>query len=160
MPLHGSALPDFPWDSLAPAKSRAAAHPRGIVDLSVGTPVDPTPAVAREALRAAADAPGYPQTVGTLALREAIVEWFARRRGVPGLGTDAVIPTIGSKETVAFLPSLLGLGAGDVVLHPRTAYPTYDVGTRLAGATPRPRGPGPGVLAGCAAGLAELAGQP
>jgi succinyldiaminopimelate transaminase len=143
VPLHGSALPDFPWDSLTPAKARAAAHPRGIVDLSVGTPVDPTPAVARDALTAAADAPGYPQTIGTLALREAITSWFARRRGVPALGTDAVLPTIGSKESVALLPALLGLGEGDAVLHPRTAYPTYDVGARLAGATPFAVGPDP-----------------
>ncbi|MFC7404989.1 succinyldiaminopimelate transaminase [Georgenia alba] len=136
MPLHGAALPDFPWDSLAPAKARAAAHPGGIVDLSVGTPVDPTPDVAREALIAAADAPGYPQTIGTPRLRRAVVEWFARRRGVPDLDPDGVLPTIGSKEMVALLPALLGLGAGDAVLHPRTAYPTYDVGARLAGATP------------------------
>ncbi|MFH5824325.1 succinyldiaminopimelate transaminase [Georgenia sp. AZ-5] len=136
MPLYGRALPDFPWDSLAPAKTRAAAHPGGIVDLSVGTPVDPTPAVAQDALRAAADAPGYPLTVGTLALREAVVAWFARRRGAPGLSTDGVLPTLGSKEMVALLPAFLGLGEGDVVLHPRAAYPTYDVGARLAGATP------------------------
>ncbi|GAA1627812.1 succinyldiaminopimelate transaminase [Georgenia ruanii] len=140
MPLYGRALPDFPWDSLAPAKTRAAAHPGGIVDLSVGTPVDPTPAVAQEALRAAANAPGYPQTVGTLALREAVVAWFARRRGVPDLGVDGVLPTLGSKEMVALLPALLGLGEGDVVVHPQAAYPTYDVGARLAGATPVPVG--------------------
>ncbi|WP_341358892.1 succinyldiaminopimelate transaminase [Georgenia sp. M64] len=143
MPLHGGALPDFPWDALGPAKVRAAAHPGGIVDLSVGTPVDPTPAVAQDALRGAADAPGYPTTVGTLALREAVVGWFARRRAVPGLPLSAVLPTIGSKEMVALLPALLGLGAGDVVLHPRAAYPTYDVGARLAGATPAPVGPDP-----------------
>lgn len=136
MPLHGGALPDFPWDSLAPAKARAATHPGGIADLSVGTPVDPTPAVAQDALRGAADAPGYPQTAGTPALRDAVVSWFARRRGVPGLEPAQVLPTMGSKELVALLPSLLGLGDGDVVLHPEVAYPTYDVGARLAGATP------------------------
>jgi succinyldiaminopimelate transaminase len=37
---------------------------------------------------------------------------------------------------VAWLPTLLGLGPGDVVVHPEIAYPTYDVGARLAGATP------------------------
>ncbi|MHB1063059.1 MAG: succinyldiaminopimelate transaminase [Georgenia sp.] len=143
MALHGDALPDFPWDSLAPAKARARAHPGGIVDLSVGTPVDPTPAVAQDALRAAADSPGYPQTIGTPALRAAVVAWFARRRGVPGLDPDAVLPTVGSKELVALLPALLGLGVGDVVLHPAAAYPTYDVGARLAGATPMPVGDDP-----------------
>ena len=129
-------LPDFPWDTLAPHAAVARAHPGGIVDLSVGTPVDPTPAVVQEALAAAADAPGYPLTYGTPPLREAVAAWFARRRGVTGLDPDGVLPTIGSKELVAWLPTLLGLGAGDVVVHPEVAYPTYDVGARLAGATP------------------------
>jgi succinyldiaminopimelate transaminase len=97
--------------------------------------VDPTPAVVRQALAAAADAPGYPQTYGTPALRDAVAAWFARRRGTPAVDPDGVLPTIGSKELVASLPGLLGLGAGDVVIHPRVAYPTYDVGARLSGAT-------------------------
>jgi len=104
----------------------------------VGTPVDPTPQVAREALAAACDAPGYPATYGTPALRLAVVDWFARRRGVPDVHPDGVLPTIGSKELVAWLPTLLGLGDGDLVVHPERAYPSYDVGARLAGATPVP----------------------
>lgn len=136
--MRTSALPDFPWDSLAGPSATARAHPGGIVDLSVGTPVDPTPAIVQAALAGAADAPGYPTAHGTPALREAVVAWFARRRGVPGLDPVAVLPTIGSKELVALLPGLLGLGPGDVVVHPRVAYPTYDVGARLAGATPVP----------------------
>ncbi len=90
----------------------------------------------RAALAAASDAHGYPLTAGTTDLRAAIGEWFARRRGVAGLGHDAVLPTIGSKELVAWLPTLLGLGAGDIVGIPAVAYPTYDVGARIAGATP------------------------
>ncbi|MGO4596577.1 succinyldiaminopimelate transaminase [Terrabacter sp. 2RAF25] len=133
--VRGLDLPDFPWDSLAPHKARAVAHPGGIVDLSVGTPVDRTPEVVRRALAEAADAPGYPLTVGTTDVREAVVEWFARRRGVAGLTTDGVLPTIGSKELVAWLPTLLGLRAGDVVGIPAVAYPTYDIGARIAGAT-------------------------
>lgn len=136
MGLHPGSLPDFPWDSLAPYRARAAAHPDGLVDLSVGTPVDPTPAVIRDALAAAADAPGYPTTHGTARLRESVAAWFARRRNAPGLDPAAVLPTVGSKELVATLPAYLGLGEGDVVVHPRAAYPTYDVGARLAGATP------------------------
>ncbi len=129
-------LPDFPWDSLAPFRERAAARSGGIVDLSVGTPVDPTPAVIRSALAAAADAPGYPQTHGTLDLREAVAAWFAARRGVPDVDPAGVLPTMGSKELVAWLPTLLGAGPGDLVGFPTVAYPTYDVGARLAGATP------------------------
>ncbi|MEE6289145.1 succinyldiaminopimelate transaminase [Georgenia sp. MJ173] len=138
MGLFVDALPQFPWDSLDGARARAGQHPGGIIDLSIGTPIDPTPAVVREALVTAADAPGYPTTHGTEELRRAVVDWFARRRGVTDLTPDAVLPTIGSKELVAALPGLLGLGEGDVVVHPRIAYPTYDVGARLVGATPWP----------------------
>ena len=136
MGLDTAALPAFPWDTLVPFADVARAHPDGIVDLSVGTPVDPTPELVRDALAAAADAHGYPTTHGTAALREAVVAWFARTRGVPGIDPADVLPTVGSKELVALLPSLLGLGRGDAVLHPASAYPTYDVGARLAGAAP------------------------
>lgn len=129
-------LPDFPWDSLAPYKERASAVSGGLIDLSVGTPVDPTPAAVQAALREAADAPGYPQTWGTPDIREAVATWFEARRGVPDLDPAGVLPTIGSKELVAWLPTLLGLGPGDVVGFPRVAYPTYDVGARIAGAVP------------------------
>jgi succinyldiaminopimelate transaminase len=90
------------------------------------------------ALRSAADAHGYPQTWGTPALRESVAAWFARRRGVPDVDPDSVLPTMGSKELVAWLPTLLGAGPGDVVAFPSLAYPTYDVGARLAGAVPQP----------------------
>ena len=129
-------LADYPWDAVAPLRERAARHPGGLVDLSVGSPVDPTPDVIRAALVEATDAHAYPQTVGTPALREAIVAWYARRRGVPDLTVDNVMPTIGSKELVALLPTLLGLGVGDIVVHPTVAYPTYEVGAVVAGATP------------------------
>jgi succinyldiaminopimelate transaminase len=131
----GLDLPDYPWEAMAPYRATAAEHPGGPVNLSIGTPVDPTPEVVQEALRAAADAPGYPTVHGTTALRETVVEWFARRRGVTGLDEQAVMPTVGSKELVAWLPFLLGLGQGDVVVRPTVAYPTYDIGARLAGAT-------------------------
>lgn len=125
----------YPWDTLADVTALARSHPDGLVDLSIGTPVDPTPTVVRAALEAASDAHAYPLTYGTPALRDAVVAWFARRRGVPGVDPAGVLPTIGSKELVGLLPSLLRLGAGDVVVHPAVAYPTYAVGARLAGAT-------------------------
>jgi succinyldiaminopimelate transaminase len=127
-------LPDFPWDALVPLGDRARAHPEGIVDLSVGTPVDPTPDVVRDALVAATDSPGYPLTVGTPALRDAILGWLSRRAGAVGLGREHVLPSVGSKELIAGLALHLGLGAGDLVVAPRLAYPTYAVGAALAGA--------------------------
>ncbi|MFE9093859.1 bifunctional succinyldiaminopimelate transaminase/glutamate-prephenate aminotransferase [Streptomyces sp. NPDC007264] len=125
-------LPDFPWDRLEPYKKTAAAHPGGIVDLSVGTPVDPVPELIRKALVAAADSPGYPTVWGTPELRDAITGWAERRLGARGLTHRHVLPVVGSKELVAWLPTQLGLGPGDRVAHPRLAYPTYEVGARLA----------------------------
>ena len=124
------SLPDFPWDLLAPYAEKARAHPDGITDLSVGTPVDATPEVVQRALTDAADAPGYPLTAGSPALREAIASWF-QRRFAADLDPAAVLPVIGTKELVAWLPTLLG---AESVGYPSLAYPTYDVGARIAGA--------------------------
>lgn len=125
-------LPEFPWDRLAPYAEVARGHDDGVVDLSVGTPVDPVPTTVQAALAAASDSPGYPLTAGTPALREAISEWAARTLHAT-VDPSAVLPTVGSKELVALLPVLLGLGAGDTVVVPELAYPTYDVGARVAG---------------------------
>jgi succinyldiaminopimelate transaminase len=133
MPTLRGELPDYPWDAMAPYVERAKAHPGGALDLSIGSPVDPTPDVAREALAAATDAHAYPATAGAPRVREAIAEWFLRRRGV-AVGPDAVLPTVGSKEFVALLPFLLGIGPGEAVVHPRVAYPSYAMGAALVGA--------------------------
>ncbi len=125
-------LPAFPWDKLEPYKATAAAHPGGIVDLSVGTPVDPVPELIQKALIGAADSPGYPTVWGTVELRDAITGWCERRLGARGITHREVLPVVGSKELVAWLPTQLGLGPGDVVAYPRLAYPTYEVGARLA----------------------------
>ncbi|AZP20230.1 bifunctional succinyldiaminopimelate transaminase/glutamate-prephenate aminotransferase [Streptomyces aquilus] len=125
-------LPTFPWDKLEPYKKTAAAHPDGIVDLSVGTPVDPVPELIQKALIDAADSPGYPTVWGTPALRDAITGWLERRLGAREVTHRHVLPIVGSKELVAWLPTQLGLGPGDKVAYPRLAYPTYEVGARLA----------------------------
>lgn len=127
-----AALADYPWDALAPAKQRAAAHPDGIVDLSIGTPVDDTPTIAVEALSAAGNSPGYPTVAGTPELRSAVTGYLARRAGA-AVEPNAVLPTIGSKEFVAWLPTQLALGPDDVVVIPETAYPTYEAGAVIAG---------------------------
>lgn len=87
----------------------------------------------QEALAAASAAPGYPATAGTARLRESVVAALARRYGITRLTEAAVLPVIGTKELIAWLPTLLGLGGADLVVVPELAYPTYDVGARLAG---------------------------
>ena len=129
-----SRLPAFTWDRIAPLREKARLHPDGPVDLSMGTPVDPVPSVIRDALAAASDAPGYPATWGTPRLRAAAAGWLARACGVL-TDPDDVLPVVGTKEFIAWLPVMLGLGPNDVVLQPGLAYPTYDIGARLAGAS-------------------------
>jgi len=128
------SLPVFPWDTLSEATAAAREHPDGIVDLSVGTPVDDVAPVIRAALAAASAAPGYPTTAGTPALRESVVGALQRRYGITGLKPSAVLPVIGTKEFIAWLPTLLGLSGADTVVVPELAYPTYEVGALLAGA--------------------------
>jgi succinyldiaminopimelate transaminase len=103
------------------------------VDLSVGTPVDPVPQLIQQVLAAAADRPGYPATQGTPQLREAAAGWLARAHGVT-VAPDAVLPVIGTKEFIAWLPTVLGCGPADTVVYPELAYPTYGIGALLAGA--------------------------
>jgi len=124
----------FPWDTLADVTALARSHPDGIVDLSVGTPVDPVAPLIREALAAASSAPGYPTTAGTPALRASAAAALQRRYGITGLADDAVLPVIGTKELIAWLPTLLGLSPDDLIVVPELAYPTYEVGAQLAGA--------------------------
>ncbi len=131
----GPAAPDFPWDQLAPyADHGARARRTASSTCPIGTPVDPTPEVARAALAAAAGRPGYPLTIGIPEVRRAVVDWLAGTHGVTGLDTDQVLPLIGSKEFIATLPSYLGLGPDDLIGYPSLAYPTYEVGAALVGA--------------------------
>ena len=124
-------LPDFPWDALAPYGVIARNHPAGAIDLSVGTPVDPTPAFIQNALTRHANSPSYPVTAGTVELRETLEKWARQRLGAQG--DIGVLPVIGSKELVAWLPTLL---ESQQVLFPKIAYPTYLVGALLAKAQP------------------------
>ncbi|HEY1570697.1 MAG TPA: succinyldiaminopimelate transaminase [Pseudonocardiaceae bacterium] len=127
-------LPAYPWDALAGPAAKARTHPDGIVDLSIGTPVDPVPESIRAGLASADDFPGYPATHGTPELRAAAVDALRRRYCVTGIDEAAVLPTIGSKELIGLLPTLLGVGPGDLVVIPELGYPTYEVGVRITGA--------------------------
>jgi len=126
-------LPDFPWDALAPYGAIARKHPQGAIDLSVGTPVDPTPEFIQKAFQAASNSPSYPVTVGTPELRDAITAWAKKYLGATG--EFGVLPLIGSKEFVAWLPTFI---EAQSVLYPEVAYPTYLVGSLLATAQATP----------------------
>jgi len=117
-------LPDFPWDALAPYSEIARQHPDGAIDLSQGTPVDATPQLIQSALKESSDSPRYPVTAGTKELQEAIRNWAINHLGATG--DFDVLPVIGSKELVAWLPTLL---QSQKVIYPDIAYPTCAIGT-------------------------------
>jgi len=116
---------------LAPFGDLARKHQAGIIDLSQGTPVDPTPEIIQQSLIEHSNSPSYPLTTGTPQLREAIKKWAINRLGATG--EFDVLPLIGSKEFVAWLPTIM---QSKKVLFPKVAYPTYNVGAILAGAEP------------------------
>jgi succinyldiaminopimelate transaminase len=109
--------------------------PGGLIDCSVGTPVDPLPDVVRRALDdAMGAAPGYPPTIGTAPYRSAAADWLTRRFGVT-VEPTAICACVGTKEFVASLPRWLALRepGRDTVLYPGVSYPTYAMGAVLAG---------------------------
>jgi succinyldiaminopimelate transaminase len=131
---YSSRLPPVHWDKLKDHATRARSHPDGLVDLSVGSPVDPVSEVVQAALAGAADSPGYPLTIGLEQTRQACLDWLASSHGVTGLGLDQVLPVIGSQELIASVAVHLDVGAGDLVVIPELAYPLYSVGALVAGA--------------------------
>lgn len=132
----GFRPPAYPYDRLDDLRAVADAFEGGCVDLSVGTPMDDPPPEVMAAL--AGDGPaarGYPPSIGTPALREAIVGWMDRRLGVAVDAREQVAACVGTKELVASLPQLLRLRdpSRDTVLYPEISYPTYEMGATLAG---------------------------
>ena len=78
MGFHAYSSP-YDWSRIAGFKATAKTVPGGMIDLSVGSPVDPVPSSVQQALVAGADAPnahGYPVTAGTADLKAAIDTWF------------------------------------------------------------------------------------
>src|SRR4051794_36306647 len=109
MPADGFVPPPYPHDRLHHLREIGEAVPGGMVDCSIGTPVDPMPEVALRALtETAASATGYPPSIGTAELRDAAAAWIAWRFGVD-VAALAVVACIGTKEVVAGLPRMLSL---------------------------------------------------
>jgi succinyldiaminopimelate transaminase len=129
--------PPYPYDRLEPAKRAAMAHEGGVVDLSIGSPCDPPLPAVVAALSSSGAERGYPASIGSERLRNAITGWISRRWGID-LPPSQVAATIGTKEFVATTPGYLKLyrPERDTVLYPAVAYPTYEMGAVLAGLRP------------------------
>ena len=114
--------------------ANAALRP---INLSIGEPKHPTPALVKDALAKGLDGLAvYPATLGTAELRRAIAAWLERRYGVPRLDADTqVLPVNGTREALfAFAQTVLA--PGDRVVCPNPFYQIYEGAALLAGATP------------------------
>jgi succinyldiaminopimelate transaminase len=131
--------PIYPFDKLAPFEAKANELEGGVVDLSVGAPVDPPLPAVLEALASSNLERGYPASIGIGPLREAASAWMQRRLGVD-VPVAQIAACIGTKELVAGLPHWLHLRdpSRDTVLYPAVSYPTYEMGALLAGLRPVP----------------------
>jgi aspartate/methionine/tyrosine aminotransferase len=127
--------PGYPFLRLAEARSAAQARGIEVVDLSMGEPTDPAPALVRGALvRAAAtlSLSSYPKATGLPELRTAIAAWASRRYGVQLDPDSEVLPTLGAKEPIALLARLFAR-AGDTIAVGSPSYPVPERSARAAG---------------------------
>lgn len=130
----GFVPPPYPYDRLRRLEPIATAFAGGVVDFSIGTPMDPPPDAVVEALASSDAERGYPPSIGTESLRGAVARWILRRFEVE-VEAGHVGACIGTKEFVGTLPQLLALRSPDrdTVLFPAISYPTYAMGATLAG---------------------------
>ena len=126
--------PPYPYDRLVEIAGVAARHEGGAIDLSVGTPCDPPPAVVLEAMAASGSERTYPPSIGSAPYRAAASSWMLRRLGVE-IPVDQIAACVGTKEFVCGLPLILKLRSPDrdTVLYPAVSYPSYEMGATLAG---------------------------
>ncbi len=109
------------------------------VNLSIGEPKHPTPALVRDALTRSLDGLAqYPPTAGMAALRETIAHWIAARYAVAPDPQTQVLPVNGSREALfAFAQTVVdGSAPGAKVVMPNPFYQIYEGAALLAGAQP------------------------
>ena len=133
----GFVPPPYPYDRLDRLAPLAHALDGGVVDLSIGTPCDAPPEAVVAALSSSNAERGYPASIGSESLRQAVRRWLQRRFGVEA-GLEHIAACVGTKEFVATTPQYLRLRtpSRDTVLYPAVAYPTYEMGAILAGCRP------------------------
>jgi len=136
-----SLLQPYPFQRLnqlfADITSNSQYNP---VNLSIGEPKHQTPAIIQQSLiDNIAGLANYPTTKGTLALREAISSWAARRFNIPALDVEKeIIPVNGSREGLFALAQAVidTTKPNAVVISPNPFYQIYEGAALLAGAEP------------------------
>jgi N-succinyldiaminopimelate aminotransferase len=139
-PLLGRLQP-YPFEKLRALLAGVTPNPAlRPINLSIGEPKHPTPALVKAALAGALDGlSAYPATAGTPALREAIAAWLMRRYALPALdAATQVLPVNGSREALfAFAQTVIDSAGGAArVACPNPFYQIYEGAALLAGAAP------------------------
>src|SRR5450432_1504256 len=107
-----------------------------IIDLGMGNPTDPTPAVVVDKLAEAAKDPRnhrYSVSHGIAGLRKEVAKKYKQKYGVELDPETEVIQTIGSKEGFSHL-CLAMLGPGDTAVVGDPAFPIHIYAVAMAGA--------------------------
>ena len=134
-------LQTYPFDKLRALLEGVTPNPAlRPIDLSIGEPKHPTPALVKEALAGALDGLSvYPRAAGLPELREAVAAWAMRRYSLPALDpATQVLPVNGTREALfAFAQTVIDPAGGSArVVSPNPFYQIYEGAALLAGATP------------------------
>lgn len=131
-------LPKYLFAEIDEMKKKKMMEGVDVIDFGVGDPDMPTPKHIVDAMKKAVEKPEnhrYPTYEGLLEFREAVAEFYMRRKGVKLDPEREVIALIGSKEGIAHLP-LAFVNDGDYTIVPDPAYPVYFASTILADGIP------------------------
>ncbi len=134
-------LKTYPFDKLRTLLEGVTPNPAlKPIDLSIGEPKHPTPALVKDTLAGALDGLSvYPRAAGSPELREAVAGWAMRRYSLPSLDpATQVLPVNGTREALfAFAQTVIDPSAGNArVVSPNPFYQIYEGAALLAGATP------------------------
>lgn len=133
-----SQLPPYLFAEVDAMKAEKIKQGVEIIDFGVGDPDLPTPEKVVESMKRAVEREQnqkYPSYEGMLSFREAVANFYDRRKNIKLNPEKEVIALIGSKEGIAHLP-LAFVNPGDYVLIPDPGYPVYYGSTIFAGGKP------------------------
>jgi len=136
-------LQPYPFERLGELlKDCTPPSDRSHVNLGMGEPRHPTPAVISNALMAHAHGLGiYPTTKGSLELRTCIANWLINRFKLSSDSIDPeknIIPVAGTREALfAVAQAVVDRRARPLVCMPNPFYQIYEGAALLSGAEPR-----------------------
>lgn len=138
---HLTKLQPYPFEKLKQLFNGVTPGPYPAINLGIGEPKHATPAFIMQAVTDnLGGLASYPSTLGTLALRESISQWMARRYAIPApQPATQILPVNGSREALfSFTQTVIDCSGGQapIVLCPNPFYQIYEGAALLAGATP------------------------